>query len=379
MLRSTRITGCHNADCEHEMKLDIKNILDSYFRENDGDDSCPVCVEDEGQRSPLYAIASFIRQHNLTLSSCNLELAWEYICGGKSGLKNEIVGLSSAGRLNNASAQELYEKYLRSDIGVQIDKILMEAIEHIRATTQIIDDGNKNTIECETNLIEQADTIRTRSGDVDIAIQKLLDLSQLMVESTRENREQITETNKKLVTLQNELEQAKNEADFDQLTKLPNRRKFERTLDEVLEKLLQNGQPLVLAFIDIDHFKKINDTFGHECGDRVLRLVADELSSLSNSKCHTSRYGGEEFAVIFEDENIDGVCKRVDQCRDALARRELVDLESGSAVGKVTFSAGVAECLETDTKRSILRKADLALYEAKSQGRNNVLTYSNDL
>ncbi|GAA0466719.1 GGDEF domain-containing protein [Parasphingorhabdus litoris] len=361
------------------MKIDIKNILESYFRENDGDESCPVCIEDDGKRTPIYAIASFIRQHNLALSSCNLELAWEYICGGKTSLKNEIVGLSSAGRLNNASAQELHEKYLRSDIGVQIDKILMEAIEHIRATTQIIDDGNKNTIECETNLMEQADTIRSRSGDIDAAIQKLLDLSQLMVESTRENREQINETNKKLANLQNELEQARNEADFDQLTKLANRRKFERTLDEVLQKLVDKGQPLVLAFIDIDHFKKINDTFGHECGDRVLRLVAEELETLSNSRCHTSRYGGEEFAVIFEDEDIKDVCDRINKCREALASRSLVDVESGKALGTVTFSVGVAECLESDTKRSILRKADLALYEAKSQGRNQVLTYSNDL
>ncbi len=361
------------------MKLDIKNILDSYFRDNDGDDTCPVCIEDNGERPPLYAIASFIRQHNLTLSSSNLELAWEYICGGNTSLKNEIVGLSSAGRLDNAAAQELHDKHLRSDIGVQIDKILMEAIQHIRATTQTIDDGNKNAIECENNMIEQADSIRSRSGDVDIAIQKLLDLSKLMVESTRENREQITETNKKLASLQTELEQARNEADFDQLTKLPNRRKFERTLDEVLEKLIEDGQPLVLAFIDIDHFKKINDAFGHECGDRVLKLVADELSSLTNSKCHTSRYGGEEFAVIFEDHNIEEVCKLVDACREGLARRELVDLESGNALGKVTFSAGVAQCLDSDTKRSILRKADLALYEAKSRGRNNVLTYANDL
>lgn len=360
------------------MKIDIKNILETYFREGDGDESCPVCIEDDGDRSPLYAIAGFIRQHNLSLTSCNLELAWEYICGGKHGFKNEVMGLSSAGRLDNSSAQELHEKYLRSDIGVQIDKILMEAMEHIRATTQIIDDGNQNSIECETKLIKQADNIRSRSGDIDIAIQKLLDLSQLMVESTRENRDQITETNNKLAGLQNELEQARNEADFDELTKLANRRKFERTLDEVLEKLLKKGQPLVLGFIDIDHFKKINDTFGHECGDRVLKLVADELSSLSNSKCHTSRYGGEEFAVIFEDESVAEVFRRVDECRENLARRELVDVESGSALGKVTFSAGVAECLESDTKRSILRKADLALYEAKSKGRNNVLTYASE-
>ncbi len=359
------------------MKIDIKNILDSYFRENGDEETCPVCIEEEGQRSPLYAIAGFIRQHGLLVSSKNLELAWAFICGGNSMLKSEIMGLSSAGRLDNAAASELFDKYLSSDVGSQIDKIVLEAIEHIRNTTKIIEDGNKKTSECEENLIEQADTIRTNPVDIDGAIQKLLSLSQLMVESTRENREQIAETNKKLATLQTELEHARNEADFDQLTKLPNRRKFERTLDEMLKKLHEDGQSLVLVFIDIDHFKKVNDTYGHECGDRVLRLVADELGTMSGSHCHTSRYGGEEFAVIFDGQDIDSVWKIIDNCRDTLASRSLVDLQSGKALGTISFSAGVAECLSSDTKRSILRKADLALYEAKSQGRNVVLKYSN--
>lgn len=360
------------------MKLDIKNILDSYFRENGGDETCPVCTEEDGKQSPLYAIARFIRQHGLLLSARNLELAWAFICGGNSMLKSEVMGLSSAGRLDNASASELFDKYLRPDVGSQIDKIMLEAIEHIRTTTKIIEEGNKRTSEVEEDLIAQADNIRTKPADIDAAIQKLLDLSQLMVESTRENRVQMSETNIKLAGLQNELEQARNEADFDQLTKLPNRRKFDRTMDEMLKKLAKTKMSLVLVFIDIDHFKKVNDTFGHECGDRVLRLFADELASLSSSHCHTSRYGGEEFAVIFEDQDIDDVWKVIDNCRRALADRSLVDLQSGKPLGSISFSAGVATCLPSDTKRSILRKADLALYEAKSQGRNTVLKYSNE-
>ena len=363
------------------MKLDIKNILETYFSDKNGDDACPVCIKTDGERSPLYEIAGFIRQHGLILSSANLELAWEYICGGKAALKSEIRGLSCAGRLDNVAARELHDKYLRSDIGMQIDKILTEAIAHIRTTTKSIDHGEKATLEWEDSLIEQAGHIRARTGDLDLdaTVQKLLSLSELMIETTRENRAQISATNKKLEILHAELEQARNDADFDQLTKLPNRRKFERTLDEVLEKLIGDERALVLVFIDIDHFKAINDEFGHDCGDRVLRLIADELSSMSNSKCHTSRYGGEEFAIIFEDSDINKVVKKVDKCRENLSRRQLIDLESGRPLGKVTFSAGVAKCLKSDTKRSILRKADLALYEAKSKGRNSVLKYSSNL
>ena len=359
------------------MKLDIKNILESYFKDGE-DENCPVCVEQEGERSPLFSIASFIDQHKLSLTRRNCELAWEFVCGGNSLLKNEVMGLSAAARLNNGAADDLYDKYLNGNIGTEIDKIVLEAIQQIQKTSEIIDDGNKNAEECENKLIEQADNIKMDSDDVEGAIKKLLTLSRVMVEATRENREQISETNKKLAELKGELEQARNEADFDQLTKLPNRRKFERLLDDAFQKLVDDGQPLVLAFADIDHFKKINDTFGHECGDRVLKLVADELGTLSNNKCHASRYGGEEFAIVFEGDDVDTVFKKIDQCRETLAQRELVDLESGKALGKVTFSAGLAECKSSDTKRSILRKSDLALYEAKSEGRNQVLVYTND-
>jgi hypothetical protein len=102
------------------MKLDIKNILESYFKDGEGE-NCPVCVEHEGERSPLFSIASFIDQHKLSLTRRNCELAWEFVCGGNSLLKNEVMGLSAAARLNNGAADDLYDKYLNGNIGTEID------------------------------------------------------------------------------------------------------------------------------------------------------------------------------------------------------------------------------------------------------------------
>ncbi|OAO01798.1 hypothetical protein A8B75_13650 [Sphingomonadales bacterium EhC05] len=359
------------------MKIDIKNILTSYFNEEGEKMACPVCTDEDSEYSQLLEIANFLEQHKLSLRPENLELAWQYICSSNMELKAELDRVAALFQLNDQSALEIYRKHFKSDIGEQIDRIIRQAVEQIHNTSEIINDGNENAIEHESALIKQADNIRGGKGSVDIAIQKLLDLSRLMVESTRENREQILQTNMKLAELQSELEVARNEADCDKLTRLPNRRKFDRILDIVIKKFENEQQPFVLAFVDVDHFKRVNDTFGHECGDRVLRLVADELMLLSNSRCHTSRYGGEEFAIIFEDDNLDSVMKKVDKCREAFAKRSLVDVESGKAVGHVTFSAGIAQCLPGDTKQAILRKADLALYEAKSGGRNMVLKYSN--
>lgn len=361
------------------MKIDLKNILDSYRREKRGDQTCLVCTDKGGDYSPLVEITSFMARHNLSLNPKNFEQVWEYVCGENKDLKADLDRAASASDLNNHSALEIYEKHFNADIDARIEKIFWKAVEQIRDTTNILTSGNENAIRHENLLIEQADNIRGGKGSLDNAIHKMLDLSRLMVESTRENQKQISQTNEKLAELQNELEVARNEADHDKLTRLPNRRKFDRDLDAAFERLQEDEQPFILALIDVDHFKRINDNFGHECGDRVLRMIANQLSLLSGSRCNISRYGGEEFAILFEGDLVDNVFKKIDDCRKGLARKSLVDVGSGKSIGQVTFSVGMASCMPSDTKRSILRKADVALYSAKSEGRNMVRKYSDQL
>ena len=360
------------------MKIDIKNILDSYLRDGRGNDACPVCTVEEGAYAPLIEITNFLSRHHLALSAKNFELGWEYVCGDNQELKDELDRTSSASKLNNDIALDIYEKYFKAALDEQIEKIFLQAVEQIRNSTQILNTGSENAIRHENQLIEQADNIRGGKGSLENAIKKMLNLSRMMVESTRENQMQISETNRKLAELQKDLEIARSEADHDKLTRLPNRRKFDRDLDIALNRLQEEAEPFVLVFVDVDHFKQVNDNFGHECGDRVLRMIANQLSLLSNNNCNISRFGGEEFALLFEGDDIDDVFEKVDNCRIGLAGKSLVDIGSGESIGRVTFSAGMAECLPVDTKQTILRKADVALYNAKTEGRNNVRIYSND-
>ncbi len=361
------------------MKIDIRNILESYIREKRGDEACSVCTDKKGEYYPLVEIANFMARHNLSLNPKNFEQTWEYFCGGNKELKADLNRASAASELNNQSALEIYDKYFNAALDERIEKIFRRAVEQIRDSTQILSTGNENAIQHENQLIRQVGNIRGGKGSLDKAIQKLLDLSSMMVESTRENREQISHTNEQLVELQNELEVARSEADHDNLTQLPNRRKFDRDLDALLQRAQDDEQPFIVAFVDVDHFKRINDTFGHQCGDRVLRLVADELSQLSNSRCHIYRYGGEEFAILFEDGDIDDAFQKADECRDGMASKTLVDVGSGQSIGEVTYSVGMAQCLLSDTKLALLRKADIALYAAKSEGRNMTRLYSSDV
>jgi two-component system cell cycle response regulator len=159
------------------------------------------------------------------------------------------------------------------------------------------------------------------------------------------------------------------DAEHDALTGLYNRRRFDQALAEALAK----PQPqMYLALLDIDHFKRINDTYSHQCGDDVLRHIGQLLAGCVRDGDHVFRYGGEEFAVIFagmDDATAEAACERV---RCTVERFDWGALTPGL---KVTVSMGLAHASPTQAARSVLGKADERLYLAKAGGRNRVVAH----
>ena len=162
------------------------------------------------------------------------------------------------------------------------------------------------------------------------------------------------------------LEQVQKMADTDGLTHVANRRTFDRTLERELSRAARSREDLSLILFDIDHFKSLNDTYGHQTGDEVLRRVADTLSSHFRDFDTVARYGGEEFAVILPRA----------EARHALeaARRFLSVLREDQAEPRVTASAGVASFPANAVERgALISAADAALYEAKEMGRDQAI------
>jgi diguanylate cyclase len=130
--------------------------------------------------------------------------------------------------------------------------------------------------------------------------------------------------------------------------------------------------PLSLLIADIDHFKKFNDTFGHQVGDKVLRTVGRSLKDGVKGRDTAARYGGEEFAVILPQTPMSGALAVAEQIRGGLAGRKLVDKRSGDDYGRVTLSIGAAEYRSGESAADLIGRADAALYRAKENGRNRV-------
>lgn len=160
------------------------------------------------------------------------------------------------------------------------------------------------------------------------------------------------------------------QATIDGLTKIFNRHKF----NIVIERLFKNKTPFSLIMLDVDFFKKVNDTYGHVVGDEVLYYLAQEIDNFIGEEHQCFRYGGEEFAIVLENVRQDEAFIMAEQLRKLIAGQN-------SPTGEPLYiSLGVIERTESDTSAlRVIEKADIALYESKQTGRNKTTLYTDDL
>ena len=160
---------------------------------------------------------------------------------------------------------------------------------------------------------------------------------------------------------------------IDTLTGLSNRRYFDTNFTALVEQAARKGRALSLMILDIDHFKSVNDTHGHDAGDQILKAFATRVRRVVRSTDILCRLGGEEFALIMPDTDLD-VAARVAERVRAVVERDLFTYAPERPSIRVTSSIGLAERGGTSSSDQLLRCADMALYEAKGAGRNRVTT-----
>ena len=160
----------------------------------------------------------------------------------------------------------------------------------------------------------------------------------------------------------------------DPLTNIFNRRYLDETLDRELSRAAREDYPVCVIMVDIDHFKQVNDTHGHEAGDLVLKAIAETLSDHCRRGDFACRYGGEEFVVALPNITLETAYARAEDLRTSL---NLLHVPYEYHHLSVTISMGIA-CFPEDgqTRDAILRAADQAMYAAKKAGRDHILSYN---
>ena len=174
--------------------------------------------------------------------------------------------------------------------------------------------------------------------------------------------------------LQLRLKEAEQHATTDALTNLWNRRSLEEKLSHYVIHSEKTGSDLSLVILDIDHFKRINDTYGHLTGDDLLRIIAKTLKDYVKGKDVVCRYGGEEFVILLPDTPLQGAVTVAEKIRYHFSQMAWKQKSTGVSMGKVTLSAGVSAFRPGETMETFMQRADVALYNSKKMGRNRVTT-----
>ncbi len=164
------------------------------------------------------------------------------------------------------------------------------------------------------------------------------------------------------------------EANTDPLTQVSNRRPFLKTLETQFDRAQRRGLPMSVAMLDVDHFKRINDTYGHDAGDKTLQQLSRMLIREFRSIDLVGRLGGEEFALVFPDTDLIGAYAACERLRSTIQSSEII---ADANRIRLTVSIGLTEiCEEASVAAALLKRADELLYVAKNSGRNQVMTES---
>lgn len=328
------------------------------------------------RRQLLDDVGSFLMAHRLEINPYTLAIAHAVITGGDQRLARQIEDRVAARKPVTLDwLEEVGRRIGRNDGAAQLDALMQrleESLEEFTSTTRAARSATQDynsALEAHVGELQQV----SKAG---VMISELATIAKVMLERTREIETDMHRSEMQTMALQSSLEEARRNAEMDHLTGLPNRRAFENVLEKEIETAKAIGEPLCVAFCDIDNFKRVNDTHGHEAGDRVLRAVAQTLARISDDRCHVARHGGEEFVVLLRGKTIDEAWRTLDEARGTMADRRLVNRATDVPFGRITFSCGVADLLAYPGKGEALKAADDALYDAKNSGRNCVIKAS---
>lgn len=245
----------------------------------------------------------------------------------------------------------------QSDVGRQLKSQVKQLNQEIATTTSI-----------ESLKIVVADHIESLGSAIEGMdwLQQQTEQRQQEIVDVQTSIDSLEQQNKELrIALREQREKAL----MDALTGLPNRQAYNERSHAEFSRWLRYQRPLSIAVVDVDHFKGFNDTYGHQTGDRVLKIIAKLLSQRLREVDYVARYGGEEFVVLLPETEAKDAVAVLDQCREALAKSPFKFKDQPV---QITASFGIAQFSEGDTVESVFHRADQALYQAKAEGRNRV-------
>ncbi|MEI7842242.1 MAG: GGDEF domain-containing protein [Gallionellaceae bacterium] len=303
---------------------------------------------------------------------------YEVVAGINSALSEDVSSLLEKGQqLSDEIIDKLYEKHISDDSSTR-HRVLHDGIHHLLGKIAgFTEETDKQALLFGNNLQNYGDTLKRP-----IDSQKLVELVNDMTGDTDKMRgsmqslqSELTASRQQVEKLNKELESARGEALTDPLTGILNRRGFEQASKQALTDKSAVAKGLCLLMVDIDHFKKINDAYGHLLGDKVIRAIAEALKSKIRGQDSVARVGGEEFAVLLTETDIEGAQTVADSVRASIEKGKIRRLDNQRTISGITISIGISKYIKGASIEDLMAQADDALYQSKEQGRNRTTVY----
>ncbi len=314
-------------------------------------------------------------KHKISAVPTNYALWYTYVSNESEQLNKAVDEAQVQGQpLSPVKTQELYRNYLAESQEVNAWQLRQSLEAMLLELSQSMKDTRTDTTDFKNAMdarLEDLDRVEKEGWSVE----EVMKLVRNMVKETQDIRKSTISFNGALANAEKEIERLKSalqesqqEALYDALTGLCNRRYFDSELES---KIAMDTISLVL--MDIDHFKQVNDTHGHQMGDLVLKAVAKKIQACCRESAQAFRFGGEEFAILLPNIDAKRSTHLANQMRRAVEKINVKNRRTGESLGDITISLGVAQKESGESPQNFIERADSFLYDAKRLGRNRVM------
>ena len=321
-------------------------------------------------------VLPLMSKHGVPITPKNYTTWYYYVSGKDKELQEAIDSIIEKKEpCSEETNEKLYHRF-----AVEKEESMLKGIREKLQQTLLTVFGELNELSGQTQEYESTTLKSVERLSEDMSIQDIRDILDEVIVATKEIRKsgeetqhRLKETTQTLQVLQQEFEQTKNELLVDFLTGVLNRKGF----DETLAKSVSEATDLLcLLIIDIDHFKKFNDKYGHIVGDEVLKFVAKNIRKVVRGNDFVARISREEFAVILPKTPLLGAMTVAENVRASIARLKLERKEKSEKLEMITVSIGASQFQPGESLKDFVNRADQALYFAKNAGRNRVTAES---
>lgn len=322
----------------------------------------------------LRLALAFLGKHNLTPTPVNYTLAYEYLLDRNPELIEAMDSALSQGQLPSDMAIAIYCRFILDSDTRRLEEVRSEIRALLLETINGVQQASEHSQDSVNRISGNADRISENSSvdELRSIITDVVKETHTIAQNSNSLKTMLDDTRHEIESLREELDRTRQQATTDALTGLLNRRGFETAVQLACNDASHHNHVLTLLMIDIDHFKQINDSYGHLTGDKVLRNVGTILSANIKGKDTVGRFGGEEFAVILTSTGLENAYQVAEILRLNIERSKLKPAASEDSAIQVTVSIGVTEYIPGENTDELVKRADEAMYQSKRQGRNRV-------